>query len=41
VTLPFESPPVAAVYVKVSVLPVDPTATLLVPEVSVPEPSAA
>ena len=41
VTFPFERPPVAAVYVKVMVLPVEPTATLLVPDVSVPEPSAA
>ncbi len=41
VTVPFEIPPVAAVYVKVIVLPVEPTATVLVPEVNVPEPSAA
>ena len=41
VTLPFELPPAAAVYVKVIVLPTEPMATALVPDVSVPEPSAA
>jgi hypothetical protein len=41
VTLPLEIPPAAAVYVKVMVFPVEPIATVLVPVVSVPEPSAA
>ena len=41
VTDPFESPPVAAVYVKVIVFPVEPLATLAVGVVSVPLPSAA
>ena len=41
VTEPFEMPPFAAVYVKVIVRPVWPAETLLVPLVSVPEPSAA
>ena len=41
VTLPFEIPPVAAVYVKVIVRPVWLAETLLVPVVIVPEPSAA
>ncbi len=40
-TLPFEIPPVAAVYVKVTVWPVWLADTALVPVVSVPEPSAA
>ena len=41
VTEPLESPPVAAVYVKVIVFPVEPFATFAVPLVSVPVPSAA
>ena len=41
VTVPFESPPVAAVYVNVIVRPVWLAETLLVPLVSVPDPSAA
>jgi hypothetical protein len=41
VTLPFEIPPVAAVYVKVIVRPVWLAETLLVPLVIVPEPSPA
>jgi hypothetical protein len=41
VTVPFEIPPVAAVYVNVIVRPVWLAETALVPDVSVPEPSAA
>ena len=41
VTELFEMPPAGAVYVKVIVLPVDPTATELVSAASVPAPSAA
>ena len=41
VTAPFESPPVAAVYVNVIVRPVWLAETVLVGVVSVPEPSAA
>ena len=41
VTLPFAIPPVAAVYVNVSVLPVDDAVTFVAGNVSVPEPSAA
>ena len=41
VTVPFEVPPAAAVYVNVIVFPVEPTATVLVPDVNVPAPSAA
>src|SRR5436189_243802 len=41
VTAPFESPPVAAVYVNVIVFPVELRGTALVDDVSVPEPSAA
>ena len=41
VTEPLESPPVAAVYVNVSVLPFDEADTFDVDVVSVPEPSAA
>ena len=41
VTLPFEIPPAAAVYVNVIVLPVWPAETLLVPLDIVPDPSAA
>ena len=41
VTLPFDMPPVAAVYMNVSVLPVDEAATFVAGKVSVPEPSAA
>ena len=41
VTDPLEMPPAGAVYVKVIVLPVDPTATALVSAASVPAPSAA
>ena len=40
-TLPFEMPPVAAVYVNVIVLPVEPRTTDVVGVVSVPVPSAA
>jgi hypothetical protein len=36
-----EIPPVAAVYVNVNVLPVEESATELLPDVSEPEPSAA
>ena len=41
VTEPFDVPPVAAVYVKVTVRPVWLAETLLIPVVKVPEPSAA
>jgi hypothetical protein len=41
VTEPFESPPAAAVYVNATVFPPEPFATLLVPVVSVPDPSPA
>src|SRR5947209_19973293 len=41
VTAPLERPPVAAVYVKVIVFPVEALFTAPVPVVSVPEPSAA
>jgi hypothetical protein len=41
VTEPFDIPPVAAVYVKVIVLPVEALLTEPVPVVSVPEPSEA
>ena len=40
-TEPFEMPPAGDVYVKVMVFPVEPIATVLVPDVSVPDPSAA
>ena len=40
-TAPFDMPPVAAVYVKTSVLPAEPFATFVVGVVRVPEPSAA
>src|SRR5262245_43533202 len=41
VTEPFDIPPAAAVYVNVTVRPVWPAETLLVPVVRVPAPSAA
>ncbi len=41
VRVPFERPPVAAVYVNVIVFPLEPMATVVVGVVSVPEPSAA
>ena len=40
-TAPFEIPPVAAVYVKAIVLPVDPFTTSVVGVVKIPAPSAA
>jgi hypothetical protein len=41
VTVPFDIPPAAAVYVNVIVRPVWPAETLVVGVVRVPEPSAA